>query len=402
VQDLLPVQRTLAPVRQDVNGRTYNVFVLRRFAAFALRPGKLEIGAPSVEISGGDSLFDLLTGPRETVRRNGVVVGVQVNPLPPAAGVVHVGSLGLEASLDPATTAKVGDAVTLKVVAKGLGNLKALKLASPVLDGVDVLAPEIDDKVSVDLDQVGGERSFRWLLLPRRPGKLQIPAFSVPVFDLQSKALSDVRSAPLALEITGVAPPGVLPDTKVPEPGSEATSASSAPSFGPARTRSELKRGEWRLVQQPWFVPAVLAGPLLCIGLLLAGVLRRSLRARRKQDPREQALRAAEAKLREAEQSAKGGDSAKACAALISALRAALQGRLSEPVGGLTLPALTALCIERGMSPALAERVAASLSEAERARFDPSRQGGAALAQQLEESRVLVREIGRFTAKEAA
>ncbi|HEX6239437.1 MAG TPA: BatD family protein, partial [Polyangiales bacterium] len=402
VQDLLPVQRTLAPVRQEVNGRTFSVFVLRRFAAFALRPGKLEIGAPSIEISGGDSLFDLLTGPRQTVRRNGVAVPVQVNPLPAAASSapVHVGSLSLEASVDP-SVAKVGDAITLRVVAKGQGNLKALKLSNPVLDGVDVLAPEIDDKVSTDLDQVGGERSFRWLLLPRRPGKLEIPAFSVQVFDPQNKGFREVRTQPLTLAVSGVA----LADPAQPKPSQAATEpapAVLAPSFGPARTRSELRRGRFRLVEQPWFLWAVLAGPLACTGAVLAGALRRNLRARRKEDPSEQALRAAEAKLREAETSAASGDSARASGAIIAALRAALQARLSEPVGGLTLAALESLCIERGMSPPLAQRIVASLSEAELSRFDPSRQAGGALARQLQESQTLVREISRFRAKEAA
>jgi hypothetical protein len=63
---------------------------------------------------------------------------------------------------------------------------------------------------------------------------------------------------------------------------------------------------------------------------------------------------------------------------------------------------LEALCVERGMSPPLARRIAASLSEAELSRFDPTRQSGGALERQLQEGQQLVREIGRFRAKEAA
>jgi hypothetical protein len=68
----------------------------------------------------------------------------------------------------------------------------------------------------------------------------------------------------------------------------------------------------------------------------------------------------------------------------------------------LTLSALEALCVARGMVPALAQRVVASLSEAEQVRFDPSRQAGAVLERQVTEVRALVREIGRFKTKEAA
>jgi hypothetical protein len=402
VQDLLPVQRSLAPMRQDVNGRAFNVFVLRRFAAFALRPGKLEIGAPAIEISAGDSLFDLLTGPRETVRRNGVSVGIQVNPLPATPGQVpvHVGTLSLEASLDP-VSAKVGDAVTLRVSAKGQGNLKALKLPNPVLDGVEVLAPEIDDKVSVDLDQVGGERTFRWLLLPKQPGKLTLPPFSVKLFDVQSKSLRDINTAALELQVSGSPQASAAPAKAEADPA-VADAVARAASFGPARTRSSLARGAWRLDDQPWFLWAVLAAPGLALASVLGSSLRRRLRERRKLDPHDQALRNADAKLQEAELAAKARDAAKASAALISALRAALQAQLGEPVGGLTLSALETLCLARGMVPALAERVVASLSEAEQVRFDPSRQEGAALERQVTEVRSLVREVGRFKVKEAA
>lgn len=403
VQDLLPVQRQLAPVRQEVNGRAFNVFVLRRFAAFPLREGKLEIGAPAIEISAGSSIFDLLTGPAQTVRRNGVAVPVQARALPALGGhgPVHVGSLSLEASLEP-SKAKVGDAVTLRVLAKGQGNLKALKLPDPVLEGVDVLAPEIDDKVTTDLDQVGGERSFRWLLLPRTPGKRELAPFTVKVFDPQNKADHEARSQALQLEVTGAPAAAPSSGTTAPAPDASPSPVPSPASFGPARSTSTLERSHSRLVSRPWFVWAVLAGPISCSLVLLGGRVRRRLKAHRKQDPAEQALRTADTKLHEAEQAARQGDSAKAYASIIGGLRAALQARLAEPVGGFTLAALEAHCVERGMDPNLAKRVAGVLADAEQSRFDPSRRAGESLERQISDSRALVREIARFSAKGAA
>jgi hypothetical protein len=405
VQDLLPVQRTLAPVRQEVNGRTYNVYVLRRFAAFPLRAGSLKVGAPAIEIASGPSLFDLITGPAQTVRRNGVEVPIEALALPgrgSSKGPTHVGTLTLESSVDP-QQAKVGDAVTLRVVAKGQGNLKALKLADPRLDGVDVLTPEIEDKVTTELDVVGGERRFRWLLLPRKPGTLAIPAFEVNVFDAQTKAYSLAHSAAIQLPVTGEK----LPDSTTPKSAEKSATperegGDATRSFGPARLDATLSRATPRLVSRPWFLWAVLAMPLACLLTWLGRAAARRLRTRSAGSPTDQALRAAEQKLKEAAQCANTGDAAKAYAALFSGLRSALSARLQEPVGGLTLPQLRQHCVERGMAPALATRIVTTLAAAEQARFDPSQQSAQSFAGHLRESQALVREIARFSGKEAA
>jgi hypothetical protein len=71
-------------------------------------------------------------------------------------------------------------------------------------------------------------------------------------------------------------------------------------------------------------------------------------------------------------------------------------------VGGLTLSQLKEHCIERGMATALAERIVTTLATAEQARFDPSQQSEQSFANHLRQSQQLVREIARFSGKEAA
>jgi hypothetical protein len=380
--------------------------VLRRFAAFALRAGKLKVGAPAIEIASGPSLFDLITGPQQTIRRNGVEVPIEADALPAhgaSKAPTHVGTLTLSASLDP-SEAKVGDAVTLRVVAKGQGNLKALKLADPKLEGVDVLAPEIEDKVTTELDMVGGERVFRWLMLPRQPGKLALPPFEASVFDPQSKAYSQARSDALSLVVKG----DKVGTTNAAAPSADKPSAAArdgaepARGFGAARAEAQLARAEPPLSSRGWYWWAVAVMPLACVLVWLGRAARRGLKDRRAGSPADQALRAAELKLKEAEQCARAGDAPKAYAALFSGLRSALSARLHEPVGGLTLMQLKNHCIERGMAGALAERIVTTLAAAEQARFDPSQQSEQSFANHLRQSQQLVRDIARFSGKEAA
>jgi BatD DUF11 like domain len=399
VDSLLDMNRPPAPVQQVVNGRTFSVYVLRRYAAFPLRAGKLEIGAPSIEVGGGNSLFDLITGPSAPVRRDGVTVGVEALELPARARAnapTHVGTLALHAALEPAQ-GKVGDAFTLRLSAKGSGNLKSLKLPSPQLDGVEVLAPEIEDSVSRDLDQVGGERVFRWLLLPRRPGKLTLAPFSVDVFDPSQKSFETVRSEPLKLEVSGKAQDG---PAQVSQPGAPERS-DEVLSFGPARTDSELARARPPLSSAPWFAWAVLAGPLGVLGIFAASRLAARLRARRAAQPGDQALRNAEHKLRDARAAARRGDPGAAYAGIVGALRASLAARLAEPIGGLTLQMLHAHCLARGMAPPLADGLVGELERCEQARFDPSRAGGASLEQQITRAEELLRQLARFAPRAA-
>jgi hypothetical protein len=387
-QDLLPMQRSLSATRQEVNGRVFNAYVLRRFAAFPLRPGKLEIGAPSVEVGAGGSIFDLLTGPSQPLRRNGVKVEVEALPLPaqPTAGApTHTGTLTLQSALD-ASDVKVGDAVTLTVTATGRGNLRDLMLPTPTLEGLEALAPEIDDDVELGLDQLGGKRTFRWLLLPRKAGSYTVPGFVVDVFDAESGSYRTVRTNALTLAAKGAvaAEPS---DTKADEP--------LGVRFGPARPESELRRRALPLHQRTLYWPSVLCAPLLLLALAVRQLVHKQ-RAKRRAESRETiALREVSQRVEQARDAASQGDAQGALRLLTSALKSTLEVRLGEPVGGLTLRALEAQLRERALDPKLVERAIAQLSALERARFDPAAQGALELSRAVDGVRALTGELAR-------
>lgn len=401
--DLLPMQRSLSSARQEIQGRSYNAYILRRFAAFPLRTGALQIGAPAVEIGGGGSIFDLMNGPARPLRRDGVSVSVEVLPLPaqPTRGApTHTGTLTLEATLDGAT-AKVGEAVTLQVVAKGIGNLRSLSLKTPKLAHVDVLAPEIDDKVGSELDIMRGERTFRWLLLAREPGEVSIPSFAVDVFDPTTNQFTTTRTAPLTLAVgSGAAGSPAQPSASAERPAPQQDEGGDVgPRFGPLRGTSELARRAPELRQRGWYWPVVVLAPLLLLGSWLGTLARRTLLERRKAGLGDAALREVDAKLEQAARASKSGDANGALSALASALKKAVERSLSEPVGGLTLRALETHLHARAIEPKLVERVVAQLSAVERARFDPGGQGQVELHQALEGVRSLVRELSRTSSK---
>ncbi len=402
VQDLLPTQRALSATRQEVNGRMFSTYVLRRYAAFPMRAGKLEIGAPSIETSAGTSIFDLLNGPSQSIRRTGIPVSVDARELPAHADKqvqVHVGQLSLDASLDLAQ-GKVGDAMTLRLVAKGEGNLRALKLQPAEIPGIDVLPPEIDDSLSTDLDKVGGQRTFRWLLLPRSGGVFVIPPFRVDALDTKTGTYTRVETKPLKLQVAGALAPDANKADSASQPERKVKDDSLLPSFGPVRVASALTREAPPVYEAPWFIWALLAGPLSVL-FAYAGRKAQGLWNARKAaaQNRDHGLKAARHQLTLAREANARGDVQATLAGLGQALKLALETRLQAPIGGFTRPALRTHLKERGMAEALSDSVVTQLEHLDHQRFTPTRKDAEELHSLIEKVATSLREVERFSPK---
>jgi hypothetical protein len=164
----------------SVNGMHFRVYVLQRSAAFPQRSGELTIGPPKVTFDvGGASLFDA----PDRVQREGVPVTVNVKPLPmPGPANAVVGRYAVQAWLDR-TTADTGDAVTLRVDAKGIGNVQDLRLDLPPVVGVRTLQPAIRDQQEFQGGKLSGTRSWEWILIAEAPGEHEVPPIDLHFFD---------------------------------------------------------------------------------------------------------------------------------------------------------------------------------------------------------------------------
>ena len=182
--------------------------------------------------------------PVQAVRESNPVE-LEVLPLPaPAAGRAApvagtgcaVGRLEIEAALDPRELA-VGEGATLTVSAAGEGHLEALRApAFRAPEGVDVLGP--DPAAPQGGEDGAAERSWSYLLVPRRPGSWRLPAVELPWFD---PASGEYRLASAA-----------VPDLVARGPAAAEAGASAAALPDPAPSHDPLEawglRGGWRTV----------------------------------------------------------------------------------------------------------------------------------------------------------
>lgn len=393
VHDLLPPTRSLEGQRQNVRGIDFNVYVLRRLAAFPLRAGALTIGATGVSVTTG-GIFDIFGRGSAPLSRVGVPLSLEAQALPAEgrpAGDVHVGSLELTATLDRAQVA-TGDAVELTVIARGEGQVRQVNLPSPAAPGLRVLQPEISDEVTSPRDVVGGSRTFRWLIVPERPGEARLGPFEVPIFDPRARTYSVARAPALTLTAAG------NPTGAAEAPGeARPTGASDREiTLGPIRTRAELARSPTlRVAGAPWLPYAFLVAPLIFAGALLVRTLRRG----GDEAARANKTKAREAKRRLSAAATHASENAPApfYAAIAQALKELLESKLERPVGSLTHAELRRVLAVRGLDPALADRVVDELEGCDFARFAAAGARPEEMQSCLTRSKAILDELERFT-----
>jgi hypothetical protein len=190
-----------------IDGVQYGTGVVQRMVLYPQISGEIRIDPVEMTVlvqerTGSrdpffdDPFFDSFFSSVSTVPRKVTTqpVTVKVNPLPtPRPADFHgaVGSFTLESSLS-STEAKLNDAITIKVVLKGSGSLN---LAGEPLINFPQGIEKYDPKVTITgTGTSSGSKSFEFLLIPRNPGKFDIPPVSYTVFDPKQEKYVTLRS----------------------------------------------------------------------------------------------------------------------------------------------------------------------------------------------------------------
>lgn len=206
-----------------IGGEWYDLFISHQ-TIFPLAPGTVVIPAAALRYSvpvalqflSQEESYELKDGPRQ----------LTVLPLPAAGrpagfpGAVGHG-LALERSV-ATSSAQVGEAVRVEITVRGEGNV-SLWPAPTVAWPSDVRAyvDNTEDHQELVNGRVGGEKRFRYVVVPSRPGALTLPALRYAYFDPGTNRYEDatlpagtlpVRAASLArgdhAPLPLVVPPG--------------------------------------------------------------------------------------------------------------------------------------------------------------------------------------------------
>ncbi|EXY24571.1 BatD family protein, partial [Bacteroides fragilis] len=99
-----------------------------------------------------------------------------------------VGEFSITSSIN-SKEVKTNDAITIKLVISGTGNLKLI--ANPEIkfpEDFDVYDPKVDSKVRLTQEGLSGNKVIEYLAIPRHAGVYKIPGVSFSYFDIKSKS----------------------------------------------------------------------------------------------------------------------------------------------------------------------------------------------------------------------
>lgn len=191
--------------RENVNGKIYNMGVIKKYLLFPQKNSRLDIEPFELEVlyqqrvNRSQSIFDDFFGTDETFRKKLIskAVSVNVKDLPtnaPESFKGGVGSFKIEASIDKKAV-KTNEAITLKYKIAGNGNIKLVE--SPKVEfpsGFEVFDPKTTDKISNNVDGASGFKQFEYVAIPRTPGNFTIPSIEFSYFDPSKGQYTTLKS----------------------------------------------------------------------------------------------------------------------------------------------------------------------------------------------------------------
>ncbi len=212
--DEIPTPDQISLHRENVNGRIYNVGVIKKTILTPQRSGTLKIDPVEItcvvrqRVRGGyDDFFSAFWGGGyKKVKRKikSAPVTIHVKPLPETDDENFYGGVGsftLDVSIDK-TKAKVNDAITLKVKISGKGNLRLFDMPHINLPpDFETYDPKESQKIRNTASGTIGSRTFEYVFIPRHAGTFEIPPVKFTYFDLASKKYKTLTSEKITLNI---------------------------------------------------------------------------------------------------------------------------------------------------------------------------------------------------------
>ena len=199
---------------EHYNGRNYNTAVYSQYVLFPQQSGKLEI--PSITFEGtvsqlvaSDDPFDAFFNGGSNyvnIKKNIVApkLTIDVKQLPagkPANFSGGVGEFTISSSINTQEL-KTNDAVTIKLVISGTGNMKLINTPEVGFpQDFEIYDPKVDNNFNLTREGLSGSKVIEYLAIPRHAGNYTIPAIEFVYFDLKSKTYKTLKTDPYTLNV---------------------------------------------------------------------------------------------------------------------------------------------------------------------------------------------------------
>lgn len=238
---LIPNRGNIKPEEEVIDGKRYQVFLLKKSALFPQQTGILTLDPAEAEGHariitqvrqrnpfGGmfdddpffkqfgslmmsdpffnDDFFSTMAYKDVPVKLKSAPVKIEVMPLPeegkPADFGNAVGNFTVTARADK-NELSTDDALTYTVNITGTGNLKLIeapKLKLP--NGLSTYDPQIVDTITGRTTAISGSKIITYTISPNLPGDYEIPALTFSFYDPQAKQYRTLETTPQKIKVT--------------------------------------------------------------------------------------------------------------------------------------------------------------------------------------------------------
>ena len=367
-EDIKSGQTSWEPGYEYIDRVPYRKAILRQKLLFPQRPGTIEIDPFKISAQVNRSFFNAGT----KVTAQSYAQNIEVLPLPGGAPESFNGAVGEYTFSGRAgqTEIQANDAIDLTLDVKGKGNLKLVK-APPIEfpNDFEVYDPELKDRISISGGGMNGSRTYEYLVIPRYPGKYEIPELAFTHFSPSKKEYVTQTAGPFKVEVRGE--DGIVP---------------TGERSGIARSRVESLRSDIRyIVTDPeMLMPAgsiffrsfgyylLTVGPLLFLtGFILFHRKRDAILGDVRTIRRKKAHSVAKKRLAAAKKAMDKGDSTTFYAEIFNAVYGFLSDKLGAEKATLTKPVIRAKLTENEVPDHMAQEVIYLIETCEMARFAP-------------------------------
>ncbi len=199
---------------EHYNGRNYQTMIWKQYVLFPQQTGKLEIPAITFDatiaqmVASADPFDAFFNGGSNYVNVNKKIVTpkitINVKELPagkPSNFSGGVGDFTLSSSISTQEL-KTNDAVTIKLIISGTGNMKLINTPEVGFpQDFEIYDPKVDNKFNLTKEGLAGSKVIEYLAIPRHAGDYTIPPIEFSFFDLKSQSYKTLKTESYTLKV---------------------------------------------------------------------------------------------------------------------------------------------------------------------------------------------------------
>ena len=196
--------------REVFDNKIYQVGVLKKTILFPQQTGRITIAPFNMSLlvqqqvkqrSFFDDFFNSFRTVKAAITSKPVVVTVRDLPASPGNFVGGVGNFTVSSDISNENVT-TNDAVTLKLVISGSGNIRLIKTPELNLPSdFEKYEPKVTDNVNTSGNGVSGTKTIEYLFQPRFEGEYTIPAITFTVFNPASGNYETKSAGPYLLKV---------------------------------------------------------------------------------------------------------------------------------------------------------------------------------------------------------